>query len=157
MDTIRAYLLTVVSASIICALVTELIGKKSPYIAAIKLLLGLFLSITVISPLVKINLNDISSYFEDFHVDGVSVTEDGEIAANAEMSTLIKENTETYILEKARALGASLNIDVTVTGSAPPIPTTVIIKGTVSPYTKKELQNMIEKDLAIPKENQLWM
>ena len=157
MDTIRAYLLTVVSASIICALVIEIIGKKSPYIAAIKLLLGLFLSITVISPLVKINFNDITSYFEDFHIAATTVTDDGENTADTAMMALIKENTEAYILEKATALGASLDVDVTVSIFESPIPTAVIIKGAISPYAKKELQNIIEKDLAIPRENQLWI
>lgn len=157
MDTLRTYLLTVVSASIICALVINFLGKKSPYSPIIMLLSGLFLSITVISPLTKLNLDNISSYFDDFGTEASAAVYDGTNMANTSVAAIIKENTEAYILDKANSFGATVNVDVSLNDDTPPLPVSVVIRGAVAPYVKVKIQEIIENDLAIPKENQSWI
>lgn len=156
MDSIRAYLISVVCAAIISALVVHVVGKKDAQSAVVKLLAGLFLSITVISPWTKLRLQDISSYFDGFGIDAEQTVSEGTATANSAAAAIIKERTEAYILDKAATFDASLTVEVILSESTPPVPCDVVISGTVAPYAKQQLQHIIENDLAIPKENQVW-
>ena len=156
MDAIRAYLLSVIGAAIISALSINFLGKNDAQSAIIKLLAGLFLSITVISPWTRIRLNNISSYFESLKVNADDVVSSGTAVADTALDQIIKERTETYILDKASSYTANINVDVTLSKSTPRTPESVVIYGTVAPYVKQQLQKVMEDDLAIPKENQYW-
>ena len=156
MDGIRAYLLSVVAAAIISALSVNIIGKKDAQSAVIKLLAGLFLSITVISPWTKIRLNNISSYFETLKVNADDAVSAGTSVADTARDEIIKEKAEAYILDKATSYGASIEVEVTLTEATPRTPESIVIRGTVSPYVRQRLQEVMENDLAIPKERQFW-
>lgn len=156
MESVRAYLISVVSAAIVSALIIQIVGNKGTYSAIIKLLTGLFLSITVMSPFLKINVNDLDSYFESVQTDASNAVYDGTMAAKNKLIEIIKDNTEAYILDKAESMGLSINVSVSITEAPAPEPKSVIIEGTASPTARLRLQEMIEEDLAIPKEYQLW-
>ncbi len=156
MESIRTYLLSVICAAVISAIIVNLVGNNSTYSAMIKLLTGLFLSITVISPLLKIEMNHFSSYFSEVQIDASNAIHDGTMTANDALSEIIKENTEAYILDKAASMGVTLDVAVSLTGDSAPKPQSVIIDGAVSPAVKIRLQEMIENDLDIPREKQLW-
>lgn len=156
MDGIRTYLLSVVAASIISALALNVVGKKDTQYAVVKLLAGLFLSITVISPWIKIRLNSISDYFESFQTNAADAVSAGTLAADFALDEIIIEKTEAYILDKAISYGAKIEIDVTLSDTQPKAPTYAMIRGSVAPYVRQQLQKVLEDDLGIPKENQSW-
>lgn len=156
MESVSNYLLTVIAGSVICTLIICIIGKKNHYYGIIKLLLGLFLAITVISPWTNLNFNNISYHFSQFHADGSSAVGNGTTMANNAMGELIKQNAEAYILDKANSMGANVDVEITVSDGSPPVPIGVVIRGVVAPYIKGRLQQMLEKDFEITKENQLW-
>lgn len=156
MESVSNYLITVIAGAVICALIICIIGKNNHYYGIIKLLLGLFLAITVISPWSKLNFDNISSHFSEFRADASSTVLNGTTMANNAMGELIKQNVEAYILDKANSLGADVDIEITVSNDNPPVPISVVIRGTVAPYTKVRLQQMLENDFEITKENQLW-
>ena len=54
MDSIRQYLLSITAAAVICAIINALSGKKGTTSAVVKLLSGLFLTLSVISPLLNL-------------------------------------------------------------------------------------------------------
>lgn len=157
METIRTYLLSVVSAAIICALVMGIVGNKSSHSTVVKLLTGLFLSITVISPLTDLTIGDMTGYFSGLQAYASNLTSEGLMIANTATASIIIDQTEAYILDKATSLGADLDVKVSLTNDAPPVPKSVIISGTIAPYTKKQLEEIIANDLAIPKEKQSWI
>ncbi len=115
------------------------------------------MSITVISPLTKLNLNNISSFFEDFEAEASAAVYDGTNMANTSVATIIKENTEAYILDKANSFGATVDVEVSLNDDTPPLPVSVVIRGAVAPYVKVKLQEIIENNLEIPKERQSWI
>lgn len=156
MEGIRQYLLTIVAAAIVCSVVTNIVGKNGANAAVVKLLTGLFLAVTVISPWTKMQIIDFSAYADGLSAQAEDAAAYGESIANEEMSAIIKSRTEAYILDKAASLGLDLTVEVTVSGSNPPQPYTVTIHGAAAPYAKQQLQNMIANDLGIPEENQLW-
>ena len=156
MDAIRTYLISVVAAAIISAIVLRLTDSKNAYSGLIRLLTGVFLSITVISPLAKITLTDVNAYFDGLEYDTESVVSNGTNSSKNAMAEIIKENTEAYILDKAFKLGLDIEVQVHLSDGVPPIPQSVCITGAVAPYLKTQLQQIIENDLAISKENQTW-
>ncbi len=156
MDGIRQYLLSVIAAAILCGIVTGLSGNRGSQTKIIKLLCGLFLGITVISPLAKIQLDDFSAYIGDISLDGQEVVDRGAQITLEALSKSIKSQTEAYILDKAISLGLELEVEVTLNEENPPLPDSVSLKGSVSPFAKEKLKTWIENDLGIPEDKQRW-
>ena len=157
MGAISKYLLSVIATAIICSVIISFADKKSGSGTMIRMLCGLFLSITMIYPLVDLKAKDIASYFNTIEIASDDVVTDGKIAANEAVSALIKEQTESYILDKASSLGLSLTVSVCVEGDDIPSPVSVTLQGNASAYLKQKLSNLIQEDLAIPKERQKWI
>lgn len=156
MDGIRQYLLSIVTAGIISAVLVKIAGEKGLLSSSIKLLAGLFMSITVISPIVKLQITEFSNYLDGIEFDVQEIVEDGVLTANTEKSAIIIQETETYILDKAASLSASIEAQVTLSDSDVPYPYSVTLSGDISPFGRQQLQNIIADDLGIPEERQLW-
>lgn len=156
MESLRQYLLSIVAASIISALAVRITDNKGTYSAVVKLLVGIFLSITVISPITSIRITDFSTFIEDIESDTSDIIASGECWATSQRKDIIKTQTETYIVDKASSMGAELNVEVTLSDSNPSIPVSVEISGVIDPYSRQHLQNIIANDLGIAKENQNW-
>lgn len=156
-DGIRQYLISVIAAAIICSVIISFTGKKGTSSAMIKLLCGLFLSVTVASPWVGIKIHDISTYFQVLHSDANSIVSDGQIAAREETSAIIKSKTEAYILDKASSLGLAITVNVSLDDGQIPAPVSVTLQGKASPYAQQHLGLIIADELGIPKERQTWI
>ena len=79
-----------------------------------------------------------------------------DLAREAE-SEIISTETCAYILDKAESMGADISVDVILNNGEPPIPDTVYLCGKISPYARNRIENMIETDIGIPKERQIWL
>ena len=58
MDWIRQYLLSVICVCVIAAIFTALRGDKAPLSGLIKLIAGVFITFTLIAPVVRVELQD---------------------------------------------------------------------------------------------------
>jgi hypothetical protein len=152
MDAIKDYLLTVTAAALVCGIVTGLAGKSS-ISKLLKLLCGLFLAATVIKPAVDVRIENIYDFTENLAADSEKAVSQGEYVASEEMKRIIKQKTETYILDKAKALGAEITVEVVLEDY---IPASVTIMGNISPYAKSNLSAIIGQELDIPPEEQIW-
>ena len=153
MDTIKDYLLSVTAAALVCGIVNSLSGKGSTS-KLLKLISGMFLAAVVIQPAVEIKLDNIYTFTDNLAVSSNIVVSQGESLAAEEMKRIIKEKTEAYILDKAKALGAEISVEITLQDYTP---IGVTIEGSVSPYAKKNLSASITQELDIPPEEQLWI
>lgn len=156
MDTIKDYLLSVIAAAIITGIATSIVGKKGTIGSIIKLLAGIFLIITVISPWTSLDINSLTNYFSDYATEASNIAMQGEIIVQSEITAIIKDQVEAYILDKASILGLDITIQVNLSETKPYEPESVIMKGAVSPYAKERLEEILSKDLGIAKENQYW-
>lgn len=156
MDDIKEYLLSLICASVVCTVINTLIGKKSTHSAIIRLLSGLYLSFTLIAPLVNLKLNEYADYFSGFSSDAETAVASGEASAMDELRSIIKSQTEAYILDKAVSMDTVIDVEVTLNNENPPIPCSVTLTGSVSPYSKEVLSNFIANNLGISKEDQVW-
>ena len=70
------------------------------------------------------------------------------------MQDIIKSTCEAYILNKATELGADIHVSVSVNSQH--IPFAARIMGEVTSDVRKQLEQILETDLGITKENQSW-
>lgn len=154
MESLSRYILSVIAAAFLVSMLTALVGKKGSAGAILKLTGGLFLTFTLLNPLVDLDFSGISGFFEEYSVTAEAEAAGGEAMAREEYRTIIKDKLEAYILDKAKELGLAVTAKVTL--DADGIPTAVTVSGAASPYAKAQLQQMIVRDLGIAKEDQLW-
>lgn len=112
---------------------------------------------TIATPLSMLKIKE----FGDLEAEYVLQAEHTAAQGWAESKELIKEriieHTRSYILEKAQALGANLEVEVELSDDDIPIPVAVSMIGKVSPYAKRSLTKIITEDLGIEKEKLTWI
>lgn len=155
MESLKQYVISVTAAALICGITAGLV-KKNGTGELIRMVCGLVLAFTVLRPIVGLKLDKLSSDLLPDLQEGENMAAQGEKITRDAMEDIIKSETEAYILDKAAALGMELTAEVLLGEDTIPVPVGVILSGACSPYARSELTNVIEKDLGIPKENQLW-
>lgn len=151
MENLCQYALSVISAAVILGILKGIWGG-SPLM---KLVGGLFLTLVILQPLARFDFSDMRDYYSGFSQMGSAFAADGELQAAEAGRSIIKEQVEAYILDKAKDLGAQIQVSVELGEDDTPV--SACLEGTVSPYTKAELEQILEAELAIAKENQLWI
>ena len=152
MEPIKEYLISVTAAALICGAVSNLAGKNGTLSKLVNLLCGLFLAITVIKPVVEVNVDDIYSFTDQLSADREMAVDMGTEMATEEMKRIIKEKTEAYILDKANSLGTEIQVEIILDDLEP---VGAILSGSVSPYVRSALGASISQDLGIPPEEQI--
>ena len=157
MEQIRSYLLSVITAALICCIISGIPWKNSTFHTLRKTLCGIFMSLTLISPLASIRLPDMGNYLDTFRADAGDAVLAGEAMSKETAAEIIKDQTAAYILDKAKELGIVLEVSVTLSDQSPQIPCAVTVSGMVSPYARQRLAEIIEQDLRIDREDQHWI
>lgn len=153
---IRSYVLSIVCAAILCAVVKILLGEETATGRIGKLLSGILLAVAIIAPLGDISFSGIGDYLKGVNWEATTYVEDGKTASQEQLSAIIKAQTEAYILDKADRMGLDIAVEVELDGDNDSIPCGVRITGDVSPYGKEGLSAYIESTLGIAKEKQIW-
>ena len=157
MEGIRGYLLQILASALVCGILTRLMCNKGLLMETVKLLAGVYMTISVLSPWVDISFLDLGDLTGNISVNADALTEDGKISAYQAMADIIKSQTEAYILDKANALGAEITVEVGLEGEDIPLPAKVTLYGAISPYGKSVLSNDISENLGISMEDQTWI
>ncbi|MBE6925294.1 MAG: hypothetical protein E7461_00480 [Ruminococcaceae bacterium] len=157
MEGLRTYILSVVASAVICSGLRALFGEKGSTASLLRTICGIYMAFVLVSPLRNVDFSIYSDYFTGFMEEAQTAVLDGENVALKELRERIKEETESYILDKAVSLGADVSVEVSLAGSTPPAPNKITIKGAVSPYVKKVLSRYIKEQLGIPEEAQIWI
>lgn len=153
---LREYVLSIVSVAIVVAILQRLTGNTH-LSRVVKMVAGMILSIVLLAPLGNASVGAITSYFESVTLDAKNVADYGEDLYNDNLKAIISERCESYILDKANQLGAAISVSVHCDASDIPIPVSVEITGSVSPYIRNTLRHIIAEDMGIPEEMQLWV
>lgn len=157
MEGVREYLLSVTCAAVLCGILCTIVDEKQTGGALVKLLCGVFLSLSLILPLSRISLTEADPGKWNYVLEGEAAAEEGlEYARQAKMQ-IIKSRTEAYILDKAREYDLDLRVEAEVSGDEVPVPMAVMLWGRASPYAKLQLQHFMETEMGIPREKQRWM
>ncbi len=155
MGGLREYLLSVVAGAFICGILSGLFPEGTTR-KLLRLLCGGFLTIVVLHPLLGFNPDFLTDALRALESDGSAFCTQGEEMADQSLRELIKQETQAYILDKAAELNAQVQPEVILSPGSPPIPESVVLSGAVSPYAKRQLEDLMESELGIAKENQTW-
>lgn len=156
MSEFSGYVLTVFSAALICGILNGLM-KDTFCKSQIRLLTSLFLTITIISPLLHMDFSLPTDFDDSIFLEAEAVASEGAAVSGKEILEVIKTGAEAYILTKAEALNAEITAEVAIREGDQPVPESVILHGNVSDGVRKILTEIIAKDLGIAKENQIWI
>lgn len=158
MSCLRQYLLSVVFAAIIIGVTQGMVGKKTPYKSAIGVLCGLYLLLIVLTPIKTGGVwQNYSSFLDEINIAAEYEVTSGQLTAQTEMEKIITEQTESYICDKATAMGAQLDVSVeTDSVNNLPMPVAVKLEGSISPYAKSKMKEIIKNDIGIPEDQQEW-
>ncbi len=157
MHALGQYILTIGLASLIVAIIGEFSDPKSATGTAIRMVCGLFLAFTVMNPVTKLNMGILDAFSENLHPDAEAAVSAGAELADQSLREIIKQETQTYILDKARKMGYVLEADVTVGEGDPPVPEFVRITGSIPAHLQTNMEVLLEEELGISKENQQWI
>lgn len=157
MEWLGRYILSVTAAALLLSILQVVAGKKGTHAALLRLIGGLFLAFTVIAPVANIELDRVLDFPRDFAVQGSAIAQQGQTISQDQLCGIIKERCEAYILDKALALQAQLQVEVILSQDEMPVPSSVRLQGSISPYAKQALQQWLHSDMAIPKEHQIWI
>lgn len=152
----KEYILSIVAAGIVCSIAGSLVNSKSALGQILRLLTGIVMVITIISPVLNISFSHITDYLDDLSIQGEIYASNGTTAAKESMSVIIKEQIEAYILDKADHMDLDIAVEVALDDRNNSIPCGVTITGKLSPYAKGILGSYIEEKLGIAKEHQRW-
>lgn len=156
MGSIREYIFSVASAAVICGILNPLMEKKGSAGSLGKLFCGVFLAITLIRPFTDISFGALTDWLDESNAEASAVVMDGEQTLNDSMREVIKNKCEAYILDKAASLGVDVQAEVGLDPEKPYAPVSVIVVGSVAPYKKAALEDILTQDLGIPKEQIQW-
>ena len=156
MQAIRSYLLSVIAAAFFCSLILAMLPKGGVRRAAV-LVSAIVMALVTLSPVSRLDYEDLARSIAAVRLQ-TQAAQTGVEVRNAELvETIIRQQCEAYILDKAADLGASIEAEVTIRdqGSGP-YPYRVTLCGEISGNERRILTQMITNDLAIPPERQVW-
>ena len=154
---IREYLIGITAAALVCGVVRVLVSEKGAAAAVIRMLLGVLMLLVVIQPVSGMSAEELFDWSDFVSADANAIVSDAENVSKEEIHARIKQETATYILSKAEALGVELEVAVELSDDLIGKPVSLRIKGAASPYAKQQLIRIIEKELGIGREDQQWI
>lgn len=156
MEPLEDYVFALVTAALVCGILTSLIPQGTAG-RLIKLVCGLFLTFTVLSPAAELDIHAILNwdFYDEQQVAGY--IRDGEEMVRDAKAEIIKRETQAYILDKAESLGATVTAEVVLSeDAAEPVPVEVILTGSISPWARARLEDQLIADLGIQREALKW-
>lgn len=154
MDALRRYIMTLTAAAMLCALVKTISAGRKGQEKILGLVCGIFLLATALGPLGLLKFPDWSDPTQSVRAEASRAVSQAEEQTRQQMEAIISEETVTYILDKADALGLQLEVSVELDENL--VPSGVTLTGASSPYAKSRLTRQIETELGIPPERQVW-
>lgn len=155
MNPVGQYILSISAAAMICVVIDSLVKKGSAGAEVIRLLTGLFMLLVVIRPLLSIDLTQAAYDTRELFIQGESIAEDAQEQALEARREIISAGIQAYILDKAENMDTQLSVEVEFLQESD-VPVSVILSGDISPYNKMRLQQTIENELGIHREEQIW-
>ncbi len=157
-EVLRAWLNAVIYTGVICgiALVITPGGRVKK---ALTILCGAAMCVAFISPLAGIDLNSYSETLAGFKLEAESFAAQGESYSKNLNRTIIEDECEAYILDKAENLGVQLDeVEVLAVWSDEGYwyPSEAAITGSVSQDQRERMSSCIEAELGISRDNQQW-
>lgn len=156
MVAVQEYILSVTGTAMLCAMIVALTGEKSRLHGAIRMVCGMIMVYSVVSPLSGLDVRALEEPFLQAREEGTLAARSGVDYSTAALERYIIDKVQSYIQDEAIRYDAKIRTEIILTDDIPPVPKGILITGSISPYGRLKLQTIIEEELGIPRENQIW-
>ena len=160
MNGIRAWMLRL----ILCGFLVSLAGAlcQQPRIKRLAALCGgCLLLVTALQPLLRIDWEALPDRLAELGLEPAAISaEEAKERNEALLETLVERQTAEWIQKKAESRAASIRVEVEARRdpeSGLPEPYSVRIAGALPAEVRAELAEVLERELGIPAERQVWV
>lgn len=153
MEFLSRYASAVTAGAVLCSVLLSF-TRTGSYHTLLRFLCGVCFAVILIRPLADRNWEWDPGMLRSAVDYGKQQAQMGADLSRDAISEGISRRLEEYILEKAASLDAVLSVTVTLREDLRP--EIVHLRGRCTHRAKEELSRMMEQDLAIAKENQIW-
>lgn len=148
-ESVFSILVVSVSVSVLLQVIPDTGGKELLHI-----LCGVLLTVVILGPITEFPLEDFLNFQQYVPESPDALLDAGRETADAAKRQYITDRLESYILDKAKAMGAEILPEVCVDEACMPV--YAEIHGEIAPQIQKTLEQILIGDLGITKENQRW-
>ena len=158
MGAVRSWLLTVIGASLICALADALM-PQGPVRRVGRLVCGLVLLGAILSPLTQLDLSSGQRWLEDYLASLDNQEAELTETVNSQMKVIIEQEYAAYIVDKAAQLGVACSVqtECALSEEGLYLPARVRVSGALTEKERARIAQMIEEDLGVPQSEQLYI
>ncbi len=157
MEWARQWLLGLVSAALLCALITALLPKTGAGRVG-RLAAGLLMALAMLGPLTQVLPRSAAEEFRGLGDYIARREEELSQQRDETMKEVIQQETEAYILDKGAQLGAELSVSVTCRMGEEGVwlPEEAVIRGSLTEEQRSALTQWLDSQLAIPVQRQIY-
>ena len=155
MEILKSWLIGVTAAALLASVAGALM-PAGPVKKSSKLVCGLIILLAVIRPLLSLNADALAEYKVQWRNSNEEYSADINEVNKRLAKSIIEEQTAAYILDKAVDMDVRVAVTCRITDDENWYPYSVEIAGTYSEGQKNMLMQIIEDDLAVPRERQSW-
>ena len=154
-EAIRQHMLSLIAISVLCGIIL-LFFRGSCHASIMKMIVGVLVTLSLLKPFTRGHELKLDHFWNSISFDSRLAVQQGIEAAESANAAYIKEAMESYISNKADAMNASIDTEVTLGNDTLQTPKNITIEGNVSPYVKRQLMEIISTDLGITEDRQTW-
>lgn len=157
MSGLRSYFLHVTAA---CLLVNLALGllPKGKLQKPLRFCGSLVILLAVVAPILRLESADFARGFVSWRADTTSLRQELEEESQTMLEQRIKRECEAYVWDKATALGLTVEIELGYgKDAAYPYPVSAVVTGQYTHEQKARFQAILEEELGIAKERQVWI
>lgn len=152
---IGAYLIAATAACMLAVMADALV-KSPPVRRVARLVGGLLILLTVLSPLVRLEARDLTEFVEGFAQDANLDAEAVQTDYREQWAERVRELLEQNIEQQAASMGLTLRAEVVVRIGECPEPESVTLHGAAAPEEQMALQVYLVQTLGFAKERVIW-
>jgi len=154
MDAGRDYIISIIVCTLCCGIISGMTSGSGQG-KLIHFICDVIVAVTVLRPISAIEFPSLSVYLADYRYSAQEYVHMGESFAKAEQERYIKKACEAYICSIAEELGAEISVRVQLDVNL--MPAAAEITGRCNGEVRNEMEYILETDLGVTKENQLWI
>ena len=156
MEAIREYALSLICAALISGILLDL-SEKTGFQKQLRLVGSIFFACILLGPLISLRIPELNKLGSSYLTEAEEAAAQGENIRIRSLATIIRQETEAYILKEARAIGADVDVQVELDNGNPPSPVAVTLRGSFDASSETQLGALLADELGIPKEHQTWI
>lgn len=154
-ELVREWCIRLIVTGLVCSVVLAITpegGAKQ----GVKIACAVVSALALLSIAGKLDTEELSKSLARLRLEAERATQEGYKKGNEETRFIIEEKCEAYILDKEEAQGLSVEVTAKWSDEGYWYPYEVRLSGDVTQEKKSSIAYIVESELGIPSERQIW-